>query len=36
MLLQDQTWKNLEHKISLKIFAQKCANDELGLTLIFL
>ena len=28
--------KILEHKISLKIFAQKCSNDELGLTLIFL
>ena len=28
--------KILEHKVSLKIFAQKCSNDELGLILIFL
>ena len=28
--------KILEHNVSLKIFAQKCSNDELGLILIFL
>ena len=28
--------KILEHKVSSKIFAQKCSNDELGLILICL